>query len=238
MLKGKKVIVMGGSSGIGLATAQAAAAEGADVVVVSSNKDRVDEAVKSLPGKPEGHAVDLSTEKAVESFFARVGAFDHLVYSAGENLALMSIGDLDLEKARQFFNIRYWGALTAVKYGWPHIQPGGSICLTSGTAGLRPRTGFAVVSTLCTAMEGLTRALAVELAPIRVNLVMPGVIRTNLWNSIPEPAREAFYESEAKRLPVGRIGEAEDAAATYLYFMNNPYITGQVIVVDGGGVLA
>jgi len=86
-------------------------------------------------------------------------------------------------------------------------------------------------------MEGLTRALAVELAPIRVNLVSPGLVRTPLWDNLPEFEREALYSASSAALPVGRVGEAEDLAQTYVYLMSNRYATGQTIIVDGGGVL-
>jgi len=237
MLQSKRVIILGGTSGLGLATAKAAAADGARVVIVSGNQARIDEVLKQLPAGSEGHAVDLSKEALIKAFFARIGKFDHLVYTAGEGLSLTPIDQLDLEQARQFFTIRFWGAMAAVKYGHTQLNPGGTISLTSGTAGLRPQKGWALAATICTAMEGFTRAMAVELAPIRVNLVIPGVIRTNLWGGIPEADRKAFFEAEAQRLPAGRVGEAEDIASTFLYFMNMPHITGQAVVVDGGSVL-
>jgi NAD(P)-dependent dehydrogenase (short-subunit alcohol dehydrogenase family) len=237
MLLSKRVVILGGSSGLGLATARAAAAGGARIVIVSNNQARIDEALKQLPGESEGYVVDLSKEEAIKVFFERLGKFDHLVYTAGENLTLTPIDELDLEQARSFFTIRFWGAMAAVKYGHAQLNPGGTISLTSGTAGARPRKGWGVAASICTAMEGFTRAMAVELAPIRVNVVIPGVTRTNLWNGIPDAARQAFFDSESNRLPTGRIGEAEDIAMTFVYFMNQPNITGQAVVVDGGSVL-
>jgi NAD(P)-dependent dehydrogenase (short-subunit alcohol dehydrogenase family) len=109
--------------------------------------------------------------------------------------------------------------------------------LTNGVAGLRPRKGRTVVASVCGAMEALTRALAVELAPIRVNAVCPGVVRTELWNDMTETDREAMYRDLGQRLPVGRIGEPEGLAHAYVYLMREGYSTGQVIVVDGGAVL-
>lgn len=237
MLQGKRVVILGGTSGLGLATARAAAAEGANVVIVSSNQARVDETVKSLPGAPEGYAVDLSKEEQIKAFFERIGKFDHLVYTAGEGINLTPIDQLGLEEGRQFFTIRFWGAMAAIKYGHSCLNPGGTISLTSGTAGLRPQKGWGIAASICTAMEGLTRAMAVELAPIRVNLVIPGVVRTNLWSGIPDAQREALFDGEAKRLPAGRVGEAEDVAMTFLFFMKQSYITGQAVVIDGGSVL-
>jgi NAD(P)-dependent dehydrogenase (short-subunit alcohol dehydrogenase family) len=236
-LDGKRVVILGGTSGIGLATAKAAQGEGALVVVASSHQQRVDRSVISLGDRAEGHVVDLSDEAQVRKFFEQIGAFDHLVYTAGETLQLETLDAVQLDRARAFVNIRFWGAFTAVKYGMPHIRAGGSIVLTSGAAGLRPRKGWTVAASICGAMEALTRALAVELAPIRVNAVCPGVVRTELWNDMTESDRDALYRNVAQSLPVGRVGEPEDLAQTYIYLMQEGYSTGQMIVVDGGAVL-
>jgi NAD(P)-dependent dehydrogenase (short-subunit alcohol dehydrogenase family) len=236
-LAGKRVILLGASSGLGLATAKAAAAEGAKIVIVSSNQQRIDNALKELPQGSEGYAVDLSEEKNIKNFFDQIGSFDHLLYTAGENLNLKTIADTDIETARTFFNLRYWSAFAAVKYGAPHINQGGSISLTSGTASARPGAGWSVASSICGAMEGFVRAMAVELAPIRVNSVVPGVIKTNLWNSMPEADRTGLYKSISDSLLVKRVGEAEDVAETFLYLMKQQFGTGQNIIVDGGTVL-
>jgi NAD(P)-dependent dehydrogenase (short-subunit alcohol dehydrogenase family) len=156
---------------------------------------------------------------------------------ASEPLQLEPLDAVQLDRARGFVNIRFWGAFMAVKYGSAHIRPGGSVTLTNGVAGLRPRKGWALVASICGAMEAFTRALALELAPIRVNAVCPGVVRTELWNDMTEADRDALYRDVAQSLPVGRVGEPEDIAQAYLYLMREGYSTGQVIVVDGGAVL-
>jgi NAD(P)-dependent dehydrogenase (short-subunit alcohol dehydrogenase family) len=236
-LDGKRIVVLGGSSGIGLATAQAAAREGATVVIASSRKARVDEALAMLPAGAEGHALDLADEAAVRALFARLGPFDHLAFTAGETLHLGSLASTEVEAARHFFDLRYWGAYLAAKYGSGSIRPGGSIVFTSGIAGRRPRSGWALGASICSAMEGLTRALAVELAPIRVNIVAPGTVKTALWASMAEADREAFYRQAAARLPVGHVGEAAEIAEAYLYLMRQSFGTGQVLIVDGGATL-
>jgi NAD(P)-dependent dehydrogenase (short-subunit alcohol dehydrogenase family) len=233
----KRVVIIGGSSGIGLAVAEEAALQGAEVVIVSGNAERVQQAVKSIGGDAYGRAVDVSDEKAVESFFANIGAFDHLVFTAGDSLQLHELADADLKQARHAFELRYWAALAAVKYGSPHIRRGGSIVLTTGVAGRRPHKGWAVAASVCGTIEALTRALAVELAPIRVNAVSPGVVRTNLWQNMSADEREQLFESVGKRLPVGRVGEAHDIAQAYLFLMQEGFSTGQTVVVDGGTVL-
>ena len=236
-LAGQRVVILGGSSGIGLAVAQQVVAQGARAVIVSSNRERVAQAAGSIGENAEGFAVDLTDEPSIQSFFSKLGPFDHLVFTAGDTLHLNELATADLSQARRAFEIRYWGALAAVKYGSPGIRAGGSIVLTTGIANLRPQKGWAFGASVCGAMEGLTRALAVELAPIRVNTVSPGIVRTNLWQNMPESERERMYEQRGKSLPVGRVGEAADIARAYLYFLQQGYSTGQILVVDGGGVL-
>jgi NAD(P)-dependent dehydrogenase (short-subunit alcohol dehydrogenase family) len=235
-LNGKRIVVLGGSSGIGLATAQAALREGASVIIASSQQARVDQALDTLPGAA-GHAVDLTDAAAVQAFFARIGAFDHLVFTAGESLQLGSMATTDVDSARRFSDLRYWGAYIAAKYGSGSIRAGGSIVFTSGLASQRPHSGWALGASITSAMEGLTRALAVELAPIRVNIVCPGVVKTPLWSAMPAAERDALYRQMEQKLLVGHVGEPEEIAEAYLYLMRQTYGTGQVIVVDGGGAL-
>jgi NAD(P)-dependent dehydrogenase (short-subunit alcohol dehydrogenase family) len=236
-LNGKRVVILGGTSGIGLATAEAARREGASIVVVSSRRQRVESAVAALQDNAAGEVADLADESQVRALFERIGSFDHLVFCAGEALHLETLDKMRIDEVRGFMNLRFWGALMAVKYASPHIRPGGSITLTNGIAALRPQKGWTVAASICGAMEALARALAVELAPIRVNAVCPGVVKTELWRGMTEADREAMYRDVGQKLPVGRVGEAEDLAETYLYLMRETYSTGQVIVVDGGAVL-
>jgi NAD(P)-dependent dehydrogenase (short-subunit alcohol dehydrogenase family) len=236
-LKSKRIVLLGGTSGFGLATAKAAAEEGAKIVVVSSNRQRVDSALSKLPEGSEGYTADLSDDQQVENLFKQIGEFDHLVFTAGEALQLKGLSDVNMDDARQFFNIRYWGALMAAKYGSQYIRIGGSITLTNGTIGLRPWKGWTVAASITGAIESLTRALAVELAPIRVNTVCAGMVKTDLWKDMAEADREAMYSNVGGTLLTGRIGEAEDIAEAFLYLVKGNYTTGQIIVADGGGVL-
>jgi NAD(P)-dependent dehydrogenase (short-subunit alcohol dehydrogenase family) len=241
-LHGERVVILGGTSGIGLATAQAAARHGAEVTVVSRQPASVDRALAELPPGTRGRAGDLTDPALVCRLFDDLGDIDHLVYTAGEPLALMDLAALDLDKAREFFALRYFGALWAVHAAAPHLRPGGrpggSITLTSGIAGRRPGPGWAVAASICGAVESLTRALAVELAPIRVNAVCPGVVRSPLWASMTEASRERLYRDTAAAIPAGRVGEADDIARAYLYCLTEPFATGSVLTVDGGTALA
>jgi NAD(P)-dependent dehydrogenase (short-subunit alcohol dehydrogenase family) len=236
-LDSQKILILGGTSGIGLATARLAAAAGATVVVASSSPERLDAALVDLPVSAEGYVLDVRSEEELRDLFERLGPFDHLAYTAGESLPLGPIATADLETARRALEIRFWGAYAAVKHAAPHLRPGGSIVLSSGSASARPQATWTVAASICGAVEALTRALAVELAPIRVNAVAPGVIRSNLWRDMSEDDRSAMYASLAKTLPAGRVGEVEDVAETFLYLMRNGYSTGTVVTIDGGTVL-
>src|SRR5882724_161407 len=236
-LENKRVVVVGGSSGIGLAVAELSATHAAEVVIASSKEAKVRQATSAIGGKTQGEVVDVSDERSVETFFTRLGAFDHLVFTAGDSFQLDELASTNLQQARHAFELRYWSALASVKYASPHIRKDGSIVLTTGVAGRRPHKGWTVAASICGTIEALTRALAVELAPIRVNAVCPGVVRTNLWQSMNADARAHLYESVGNSLPVGRVGEPYDIAQAYLFLMQEGFSTGQTVVVDGGTVL-
>lgn len=237
-LQDKRVVIIGGTSGIGLAIAEAVARDGGTPIVVSSRAERVEAALATLGAGAEGHVADIRDEAAVAALFERIGGFDHLAFTAGESLKLGPIADMTLAEARAFFNTRYWGAYTVAKHGAPSIRPGGSITFSSGIAsGRPPQAGWTLGASVCAAMEGLTRALAVELKPLRVNIVSPGFVRTPLWNDIAEADREAMYAAAGKALPVGRVGLPEDLASAYLFLMQQRFATGQTFIVDGGGML-
>jgi NAD(P)-dependent dehydrogenase (short-subunit alcohol dehydrogenase family) len=237
-LTGKRVVVLGGTSGIGLATADLAAQLGAAVTVASSNPETVKRALKTLPPATTGEVVDLTDNTDLAGLFDRIGPFDHLVFTAGETLTMLELRAMSLDRARKAFELRYFGMLGAVSAAIPHLRPGGSIVLTSGTAGDRPGAGWSVAASLCGAIESVVRAMAVELAPLRVNAVKPGVIRSPLWSNLDEQTRTALYDETAGSIPLGRVGETEDVAKAYVYLMNQDFATGTIVTVDGGTVLA
>jgi len=236
-LHDQRVLVIGGSSGMGLATAEAAATEGAAVTIAASDHGRLNTALATLPSSCEAFAVDVRSESDLRRLFAHVGQLDHLVYTAGDALTFKPLNELTLEEARQQFEVRFWGAVAAVKLAAPQIRAGGSIVLSSGTVGARPRPGIGFAASGVGAIEALTRGLAVELAPTRVNAVAAGFIRTAMWNPIPEPERAALFTHLAGQTLTKSIGEADDIASTHLYLMKNRFVTGTILTVDGGGVL-
>jgi NAD(P)-dependent dehydrogenase (short-subunit alcohol dehydrogenase family) len=181
--------------------------------------------------------IDVTDEASVKGAFDGLGAFDHLVFTAGDwsGAGRGPLAELDLDAAKAVFAVRYWGAVSVIKHAHASLPAGGSITLTDGMYAHRPGKGAALTTSMLGAVEHLARALAVDLAPIRVNCVCPGLIRTAVWDSIPEDQREARLKSMTSRLPVPRAGEPSEAAEAYLYLMRGGYTTGQILRVDGGG---
>jgi NAD(P)-dependent dehydrogenase (short-subunit alcohol dehydrogenase family) len=236
-LSGHRVIIIGGTSGLGFALAELVTSLGAEVLVASRRQPAVDKAVGALGAKASGRTLDVTDEAAVREFFDSAGPLDHLVYSAAEPLMNGPLAALEITAAREFFATRYFGALTAVKYAAPHVRPGGSITLTGGTASTRPIVGTSVTSSVLAAIEGLTRALALELAPVRVNAVVPSIIRTEMWDGLPQHDREDMYALLEATLPLARVGDRGDVAEAYVFLMTNKHTTGSLLTVDGGAVL-
>lgn len=232
-LTGKRVLIVGGGSGIGHAVAEAALADGAEVVIASTNADRINAAADKLGATAA--VIDVKDEDGVAAFFAGSGPFDHIVTTAGDwgGVRGKGLAELDLQAARAAFDVRFWGALALAKHGASAIRENGSLTLTDGTFAHMPMKGSAVSTAAAGAIEHLARALAVELAPIRVNCVCPGLIRTAVWDAVPE---ERLAAMTAKQL-LARAGMPAEAAEAYLYLMRATYTTGQVIMVEGGSLL-
>ena len=236
-IQNSRVVIIGGTSGIGLATAQAASAAGATVVVVSSRQSSIDRALRVLPDGSEGTVLNVGDSAALRRFFDQIGRFDHLVYTAGENLSLVRLEDYDIDAARTFFNLRFFSALEAAHLAAPHLNEGGSIVFTSGSAAIRPGAGWMLGAAVSAAAIAVTQALAIELAPIRVNAIAPGVVRSPLWESMSKADQAAMCDGLAASLPLGRVAEVEDVAKSFVYAMDQNYATGTVTVIDGGSVL-
>jgi NAD(P)-dependent dehydrogenase (short-subunit alcohol dehydrogenase family) len=234
-LNGQTVVVIGGASGIGFAVAEAARDAGARVVVASSQAANVEAAAARLGGDARGSVVDVGDEASIADFFEQLGPFDHLAFTAGDWGGSMfdPARDVDLAAAQAGFKVRFWGALAAVKYGCRTIRESGSITLTGGMLAHRPMKGAPVVTAVAGAIEHLVRGLAVDLAPVRVNAVCPGIVLTDRTNTMPAEMLAAF----TARLPLPRGGEPSEAAEAYLYLMRAGYTTGQVLLVDGGGAV-
>ncbi|MBC3337999.1 SDR family oxidoreductase [Pseudomonas proteolytica] len=230
-LKGKTVVVIGGSSGIGAAVARQAAARGAQVVLAGRRlASAVDNGVRSEP-------VDVTDSSSLQRVFESVGRVDHLVFTAGPSVQAKPLQDSDLQLAQDNFNVKLWGALRAIQQALPFLDERASIVLTSGQLGRKLAPGQFIKVGINAATEALGKQLAKELAPRRVNVVSPGVIDTPAYAGLSEEQRQGMFTKVGGALPVGRVGQADEVAAGYLMAMENGFITGSVIDIDGGGLL-
>lgn len=217
---------------MGLATAKLLHSLGHDIVIASRSQDKLEKA-KKIIGDADCHVLDVHSEKDLSQFFDSIGPFDHLVTSAA-NVVIGPFLKLSLEEVKSFFDIKFWGQYLAAKHGAPHIRQGGSITFFSGLAGQKPFMNFAAGSSINAAVEGLTQALALELAPIRVNAISPGTVVTPVWDIMSERDRLKNFEATASRLPAKKVGQPEDIAQAVAYLIQCSYATGSVVCVDGG----
>jgi len=234
-LKGARVLVIGGSSGIGLAAAAAAAQEGGSVTIASRSKAKLDEALARIDGKSRAVVLNTGDEAAVERFFAGEEAWDHVVVSAAQT-STGPVRTLGLVEAKAAMESKFWGAYRVARA--VKIREGGSLTLVSGLLSARPSATSVLQGAINAALEALARGLALELAPIRVNTVSPGLIATPLWSAMPKEKREAMFAGAAQRLPARRIGQPEDIANAVLFLVTTPFVTGSTLRVDGGGAIA
>jgi NAD(P)-dependent dehydrogenase (short-subunit alcohol dehydrogenase family) len=232
LLKGKKVVVVGGSSGIGLSTAELAKREGADVIIASRNVAKLDAVAEKL--NAIAIPADVTSDDSVAKLFRNCGPVDHVVVTAAQ-LRTGPFRTVSMEDVRSTMEGKFWGAWRVAKSA--EIRAGGSLTLVSGYLSIRPRPNSAIISVANGALESLARALALELAPVRVNAVSPGIIDTPIRAAMPEQARREMLAQTAAKLPVGRVGIGEDIARQILAFMTIGFATGSIVYLDGGGLV-
>ncbi len=232
LLAGKKVVVVGGSSGIGLSTAELASREGADVIIASRSATKLDSIAERL--NAIAIPTDVTSDDSVANLFKASGPVDHVVVTAAQ-LRTGPFKTVAMEDVRSTLESKLWGAWRVAQAA--QFRPGGSLTLVSGFLSVRPRPNSAIVSVANGAVESLARALALELAPVRVNCVSPGIIDTPIRAAMPEDARKDMLAKAAASLPVGRVGLGEDIAQQILAFMRNGFATGSIVYLDGGALV-
>jgi NAD(P)-dependent dehydrogenase (short-subunit alcohol dehydrogenase family) len=233
-LEGRKVLVVGGSSGIGLATARAAAEAGAAVTIAARSAPRLIAAVETIGHRATARQLDAGNDASVDAFFADGAEWDHVVATAGKG-GRGRLAEVAMPDAMAAMNGKFWSYYRIARVA--RIAPAGSLTFISGTIGHKPAPGAPLVAAINAAIEGLTRGLAIDFAPVRVNTISPGVIDTPLWDRLSEAERKSLFDRSAATLPARRIGQPEDVAQAALFLMTNPFATGTVLHLEGGALL-
>ncbi|MBV2153336.1 SDR family oxidoreductase [Kitasatospora sp. SUK 42] len=240
LFAGQRVVVMGGSSGIGEAAATAFAADGAEVVVTGRDRERLDAAVARIGGKTSGRQLDATDPAAIAAFFtdfAEGGTVDHLVVAVSGSAGSGPIAQLDLADLATGFDAKFWPHVRVLKAALPHLREDGSVTLITAASARAAFPGTSGLAAINGALEAMVPPLAVELAPLRVNAVSPGVIDTPWWDRVPADQRAALFDGLAATTPVGRVGRPEDVAQAILLLAANTFVTGVVFECTGGANL-
>ncbi|HTV67955.1 MAG TPA: SDR family oxidoreductase [Rhizobiaceae bacterium] len=236
-LDGKKVLIFGGSRGIGLGVAKAALDRGAEVFIVGRSSEKLNAAKKALGknAKVHGIAADMTKEADVARAFKEAGAIDHFVTTAGTPPPNDAIGEIDIDATRRFIDEKMISSMTLAKHASKALKRGGSMTFTSGINKDKPPVpGGSVVAAVAQSFDAFARALALELGPTRVNVVSPGWVDTPMFDEIVGDAKHGYFEELAARLPSGRVAKAEDVAPAYIYLMESDFTTGETVHIDGG----
>lgn len=222
------------------------------MILSSSNPDRVATAVSNLQSaypsaasRISGHACNLADEATLEGNITSLlnkttsnasKPLDHIVYTAGDPLATVKLADADMAFIKQAGMVRFFAPLLVGKHAPTHLRsgPASSYTITTGAVSEHPIPDWSVVGSYATGLHGMTRQLALDLKPLRVNLVSPGAVETELWKGMPADKRKQLMESFAQKMTTGKVGQPEDVAEAYLYCMRDANVTGSVISTNGG----
>jgi NAD(P)-dependent dehydrogenase (short-subunit alcohol dehydrogenase family) len=232
-LAGQTVVVIGGSAGIGLATAALARAEGADVILTGRDSDRLKTAATDL-GALSSAAFDVNDPAALEGFLADLEApIDHVIVTAGRPY-YAPLSEMDFDEAGRALQEQPLVMLGVARHAAGKVRPGGTLLFMSGTGGRRPAVGLAILSALTAALPALAANLALEIAPVRVNLIAAGFVDTPLSASLLGDQLDARRDELRATLPIGRVVGADDVAALAVHIMTNTALTGATYDIDGG----
>ncbi|CDX13371.1 Short-chain dehydrogenase/reductase SDR [Mesorhizobium sp. ORS 3324] len=227
-------VIIGGSSGIGLATAKRLVSPTMKVTITGRNEEKLKNAWKSLGGTVGKAAFDASRPDEVRRFFDGLGPFDHLVLAASGGKGLGPFATLDLADIGSGVDEKIKPQLACLQAALPTLKKSGSVTFISAVSAQLAAPGIAGIGAINGMLLTLAPILAVELKPLRVNVVAPGVIDTPWWDFLPDEQRQAVFAEYAGKTPVGRIGRAEDVADAIAFLVSNGFMTGQVLTCDGG----
>jgi NAD(P)-dependent dehydrogenase (short-subunit alcohol dehydrogenase family) len=234
----QRILIIGGSNGMGLAAARSLAGLGAEVLVAGRSQQKIDAALATIDGRAAGYVADFTDPASLEALFDRVGRIDHLVLAASSHAAwgpFASITGGALRAALDNKLLGYWQSLQAAL---PHLRADGSVVMLSGAASRTAMAGTAGLAAVNGAITQMAQTLAKELAPLRVNVVSPGLVDTPAYDGLPAEMKAGMFAGAARSLPVGRTGTSEDIAEAIAYLLGNGFTTGAVLDVDGGARMA
>ncbi len=235
---GQRVVIIGASAGIGEAAASVFAAKGAEVTITGRSKERLDQAAQRI-GRPVQIAeLDATSREALDAFFATAGTIDHLVLCASPGaVGVGPIATLDEAALRQAFDGKFFAHVKAIQAALPHLRQDGSVTLVTAASARAAFPGTVGLAAANGALETIVAPLAVELAPLRVNAVSPGVVDTHWWGAMPEDQRRAYFDAAAAVTPVRRVGRPEDVAEAIAYLAGAGFVTGTILECTGGSNL-
>ncbi|NEX61249.1 SDR family oxidoreductase [Noviherbaspirillum galbum] len=230
----QRILIIGGSNGMGLAAARSLARDGAEVLIAGRSQAKLDLALATIEGRAAGYVADFTDPASLTALFERIGRIDHLVLAGSSNAAwgpFASVPASALRAAIEGKLVGYWQSLQAAL---PHLRRDGSVVMLSGAASRTAMPGTAGLAAVNGALTQMAQTLAKELAPLRVNVVSPGLVDTPAYDGMPAEAKAGMFAGAAKSLPAGRTGTPEDIAAAIVYLLGNGFTTGAILDVDGG----
>jgi NAD(P)-dependent dehydrogenase (short-subunit alcohol dehydrogenase family) len=233
-LQNKKIVIVGGTSGIGLTTANMLVAEGAQVIISGRDQTKLEQAIKESGASPLSQCVNAADRNQLDAFFKSIGNFDHLVVTVSGGKGAGTFKDLNLNDLHEGFEEKFWPQLHTLQSALPYLSNSGSATLITAVSATSGKPGFSGLAGINGAIELMIPVWAKELQPLRINAISPGVIDTAWWNSIPADAKSSLFEQFAAETPAGRNGKPEDIAKSIRFMIEQEFITGRILQVDGG----
>jgi len=237
----QRTLIIGGATGIGFALAQMLAARGDKLILAGRQAEKLKDACLRLHHQ-SGHQVDsilldIADEGQIEALSSTLGQVDNIIVTAGSQAPGGALSSVSLQAAKLAFETKFWGSLAVAKHLSGNITPGGTLTLTSGFLARKTVPGTMVKTTMNAALEAAVKMLAKELSPLRINVISPGLTNTEAYENMAPEARENMLARAAETLPAKKVGSAEDLARGYLFVIDNPFVTGAVIDIDGGALV-
>ena len=236
-IQGKRIVIIGASQGIGFETSKLLAQKGAIVIMVSKTKEKIENAARVIGYGTIAKTLDFTDELAVKSFFIDIGNVDHLVCVAASNSVWGKFNEIETSALHNAFKSKFFGYYYSAKHALPVLSKNGSIVFVIGGSARKAIPGTAGLAAVNGAILAMGRTMAAELGPIRVNMVSPGIIDTPYYDWMKNEQKQMLFKQMAERLPLGRIGKPDEIAHSIIMLLENEFVTGAVLDIDGGGAL-